>query len=102
MYAFAFAFLPQLFYVHEIKRQQHYLRILPQSGFTRKMIIIAAQQSSDSLRAEYLLDLSVYKGQPKMLVFVDNMRSDKRDSIQKFAYSCKEILLPQGSCYSMR
>ena len=53
------------------------------------MIIIAAQQSGDSLRAEYLLDMSVYKGHPKMFVFVDNMRSDKRDSMQKFAYNLR-------------
>ena len=51
------------------------------------MIIIAVQQSSDSLRAEYLIDMSVYKSHPKMFVFVDNMRSDQRDSMQKFAYS---------------
>ena len=53
------------------------------------MIIIAAQQSSDSLRAEYLMDMSVYKGHPKMFVFVDELRSDKRDSMQKFAYSLR-------------
>ena len=44
------------------------------------MIIIAVQQSSDSLRAEYLMDMSVHKGHPKMFVFVDDMRSDERFS----------------------
>jgi len=39
------------------------------------------------LRAEYLMDMSVYKGHPKMFVLVDKMRSDKRDSMQKFAYN---------------
>ena len=104
VYAFAFAVLLQLFYVHEIKRHQHYLKILPKSGFTRKMIIIAAQQSSDSLRAEYLLDMSVYKGHPKMFVFVDNMRSDKRDSIclqfAKKSYTSSRKLLVQSEWVS--
>jgi len=72
-------------YVHEIKRHEHYFQVWHISGLTRKMIIIAAQQSSDSLRVEYLMDTSVYKGHPKMFVFVDKMRSDKRDSMQKFA-----------------
>ena len=51
--------------------------------------MLPLQQSSDSLRAEYLMDMSVYKGHPKMFVFVDEMRSDKRDSMQKFAYSLR-------------
>jgi len=76
-------------YVNEIKRHQHYLQVLHKSGLTRKMIIIAAQQSSGSLRAEYLMDMGVYKGHPKMFVLVDKMRSDKRDSMQKFAYNLR-------------
>jgi len=45
---------------------------LYESGFTRQKMIIAAQQS-DSLRAEYLMDMSIYKGHPEMYVFVDKM-----------------------------
>ena len=57
--------------------------------FTRQKMIIAVQQRSDSLRAEYLMDMSAYKAHPEMFVFVDEMGSDKRDSMRKFAYSLR-------------
>jgi len=62
------------------------------------MIILAAQQSSDSLRPEYFIDMGVYKGYPKIFVFIDDMRSDMRDSMQNLPTVCEEILLSQGSC----
>ena len=64
-------------------------KFLHESGFTRQKMVIAAQQRSDSLRAEYLMDMSVYKGHPEMFVFVDEMGSDKRDTMRKFAYSLR-------------
>ena len=64
-------------------------KFLHESGFTRQKMVIAALQRSDSLRAEYLMDMTIYKGHPEMLVFVDEMGSDKRDTMRKFAYSLR-------------
>jgi len=73
-------------------------KYLHESGFTRQKMIIAARQRTDSLRAEYLMDMSVYKGHPEMFVLVDEMGSDKRDSMRKSAYSLRGNLLSQGRC----
>ncbi len=52
-------------------------------------MIIAAKQRSDVLRAEYLLDVSIYKGHPELFVFVDETGADRRDAMRKFAYSLR-------------
>ncbi len=87
-------------YLHEVKRQlvedtgtevhtSTICRFLHESGFTRQKMIIAAKQRSDLLRAEYLLDVSIYKGHPELFVFVDETGADRRDAMRKFAYSLR-------------
>ncbi len=41
------------------------------------------------MRAEYLLDVSIYKGHPELFVFVDETGADRRDAMRKFAYSLR-------------
>ena len=64
-------------------------RFLHETGFTRQKMIIQAKQRSDILRAEYFLDMSLYKGHPELFVFVDETGTDRRDSMRKFGYSLK-------------
>ncbi len=62
-------------------------RFLHASGFTHQKLQITAKQRSDELRADYMLDMQVYYGHPKMLVFVDETGADRRDYMRKFGYS---------------
>ena len=64
-------------------------RYLQESGFTRQKMIITATQRSNILRAEYLLDISVYKGHPELFVFIDETGADRRDAMRRFAYSLR-------------
>lgn len=64
-------------------------RFLHESGFTRQKMIISAKQRCDVKRAEFLLDISIYKAIPEALVFVDETGADRRDSMRKFAYSMR-------------
>ena len=46
-------------------------------------------QRSDLLQAEYLLDMQVFHGHPKMLVFVDETGADRRNCLRRFEYSLR-------------
>ena len=56
------------------------------SGMTRKKIVLRAKQRSELLRAQYLIDVSVYKGYLELFVFIDETGSDQRDCMRKFGY----------------
>jgi len=58
-------------------------------GITRQKMAVTATQRNDLLRAQYLLDISIFIGHPEFFVFLDEMGSDKRDQRRKFAYSMK-------------
>ena len=60
-------------------------RFLHESGFTRQKLILVAKQRRESLRAEYLMALQVYRGHPEPFVFVDETGSDRRDSLRRLA-----------------
>ena len=64
-------------------------RFLKDSGFTRQKMKLAAQQRSELLRSQYIIDMSVYQGHPEFFIFVDEMGSDRRDRMRKFAYNLK-------------
>ena len=64
-------------------------RFLKESGFTRQKMKLAAQQRSELLRSQYILDMSVYQGHPEFFIFVDEMGSDRRDRMRKIAYNLK-------------
>ena len=50
---------------------------------------LAPQQRSELLRSQYIIDMSVYQGHPEFFIFVDEMGSDRRDRMRKFAYNLK-------------
>ena len=50
------------------------------------MKLVAIQQD-DSLRAQFLSDVSPY--QPEMIIFIDETGSDRRDSLRKYGYSLR-------------
>ena len=64
-------------------------RFLKDSGFTRQKMKLAAQQRSELLRSQYIIDMSAYQGHPEFFIFVDEMGSDRRDRMRKFAYNLK-------------
>ena len=85
-------------YLREIQEQLHsetgtevdmstVCRFLHASGFTRQKLIITAKQRSEFLRAQYLIDMQVYRGHPELLAFVDETGTDRRDCMRRFGYS---------------
>ena len=63
------------------------MRFLKASGFTRKKLQHTAIQRSEDARAQYLLEVGIYK--PDMLVFVDESGTDRRDAMRRFGYSLR-------------
>ena len=64
-------------------------RFLKESGFTRQKMIITAKQRSDALRADFLMDMMIYKNHPEFFVFIDETGTDRRDSMRKFGYGLR-------------
>ena len=61
-------------------------RFLHATGF--KMVVYAIQRS-ELIRSQYLTDMSVFRGHPEMLVFVDETGADRRDCMRRFGYSLR-------------
>lgn len=85
-------------YLHEIR--QHLLEetgtdvslsticnFLHRNGFTRQKLTGVALERSDTLRAKYMEDVSIFSAE--MFVFIDETGSDRRDSLRKYAYSLR-------------
>ena len=64
-------------------------RFLHATGFTRQKMVVHAIQGSEVLRSQYLLDMSIFRGHPDMLVFVDETGTDRRDCMRRFGYSLR-------------
>ena len=64
-------------------------RFLKESGFTRQKMVITAKQRSDGLRADFLMDMTIYKDHQELSVFVDETGTDRRDSVRKFGYGLR-------------
>ena len=62
-------------------------RFLHKSGFTRQKLKIAAIQRDSLLRAQFVVDVSLYT--PEMLIFIDETGSDRRDCIRRYGYSLR-------------
>ena len=62
-------------------------RCLKKVGFSRQRMKLIAIQRDDSLRAQFVSDVSLYE--PEMLIFVDETGSDRRDSLRKYGYSLR-------------
>ena len=50
-------------------------------NITRQKMVLVAKQRSELLRAEYLLDMQVFRGHPQMFVFVDETGADRRNCL---------------------
>ena len=79
-------------------------RALKRMGCTRQVMYRIALQRSDTLRAQFIADISVYD--PAMLVWLDESGCDKRNTVRKYGYSirgiplCDQRLLVRGIRYS--
>ena len=62
-------------------------RTVHQLGFTRKKLTTIAAQQSDELRGQFMAEISVFD--PNMIVWVDEMGSDRRNSIRSCGYSLR-------------
>jgi transposase len=59
-------------------------KFLKKAGFTRQRLTTYALQRDEELRMKYALELSLYPVQT--LMFVDEMGTDRRDTIRKIGY----------------
>lgn len=64
-------------------------RTLQKNGFTRQKTAVTALQRNELLRAQYMLDMSMFAHNPDLFVFVDEMGSDRRARERRFAYSLR-------------
>ncbi len=64
-------------------------RFLKSSNITRQKMVLVAKQRSELLRAEYLLDMQVFRGHPQMFVFVDETGADRRNRLRRYGYSIR-------------
>jgi len=65
-------------------------RFLHATGFTRqKKMVLYAIQRSELACSQYLTDMSVFRGHPEMLVFVDETGADRKDCMRRFVYSLR-------------
>ena len=79
-------------------------RTLRSMGCSRQVMRRVAIQRSDTLRARFMADVSVYD--PKMFVWLDETGCDRRHTLRKYGYSLRGIpvsdhrLLIRGKRYS--
>ena len=64
-------------------------RFLKESGFSRQKMVVTAKQRSDTVRATFLMDMTLYAGHPELFVFIDETGTDRRDSMRKFGYGLR-------------
>ena len=62
-------------------------RTVHRLGFTRKKLTKIAAQQSDELRGQFMADISVFD--PEMIVWVDEMGSDRRNLVRSYGYSLR-------------
>ena len=102
-------------YLHEIQTNLENLfgaristaticRTLRSMGCTRQVMRRVAIQRSDTLRARFMAEVSIYD--PIMLVWQDETCCDRRNTLRKYGYSlrgipvCDYSLLVRGKRYS--
>ena len=79
-------------------------RTLKFMGCTRQRMHHVAIQQSESMRAEFMAEISIYD--PTMLLWIDESGFDNRNSVRKFGYSLRGMrpvdhrLLVRGTRYS--
>jgi len=55
----------------------------------KKKMVLYAIQRSELACSQYLTDMSVFRGHPEMLVFVDETGADRKDCMRRFVYSLR-------------
>ena len=60
---------------------------LNKNGFTRQRLKITASQRDDFLRMQFISEVSLYD--KDMMIFVDEIGSDRRNSIRRYGYSIR-------------
>ena len=79
-------------------------RTLRFMGCSHQVMRRVAMQRSDTLRARFMVDISIYN--PRMLVWLDETGCDCRNTLHKYGYSlrgipiCDHHLLVRGQRYS--
>ena len=79
-------------------------RTLRSMGCTRQVMRRVAIKRSDTLRARYMAEISIYD--PRMFVWLDETGCDQRNTLRKYGYSLRGIpvcdyrLLVRGKRYS--
>ena len=100
-------------YLHEIQTKLEILfgaristaticRTLRSMGCTRQVMRRVAIQRSDTLRARFMAEASIYD--PRMLVWLDETGCDRRNTLRKYSLRgipvCDYRLLVRGKRYS--
>ena len=62
-------------------------RFLHKNGFTKQKLQLCALQSSEILRQQFIVDVSVYT--TDMLVFIDETGTDRRNTVRNYGYSLR-------------
>ena len=62
-------------------------KFLHQSGFTHQKLWLVVFQRDNFLRQKFALDVSLYR--PDMLIFLDEIGSDRRNILRKYGYSMR-------------
>ena len=87
-------------YLHEIQRKlfsaykvkvsaSTICRTLKIMGFSRQVMRHVALQQSETLRARFMAEVSLYE--PSMLIWLDESGCDRRNSIRKYGYNIRGI-----------
>ena len=63
------------------------MQIFAQTKNFKKKLILRAQQRSEELRANFLIDVSIFE--PGMLILVDETGSDKGTALRKYGYALR-------------
>ena len=66
-----------------------FCRTLRSMGCTRQVMRCVAIQRSDTLRARFMAEISMYD--PKMFVWLDETGCDRRNTLHKYGYSLRGI-----------
>ena len=97
-------------YLHEVKQplldyigidvqESTICKVLKACGLSQQKMTLVANQRSELLRSQYILDMSIYQGYSNLFVFVDEMGCDRRDRYQSFAYGIKEKTMKKQNLF---
>ena len=65
-------------------------KVLKSCGLSWQKVTLVANQRSELLRSQYILDMSINQGCSNLFVFVDEMGCDRRADIKVLLMASKE------------